>query len=235
MIMIKIADLVIGIDNRYEHLQILAKDYLVDAKPLFTVFVSEEEIDSERAAAGTNYSRGYYESAVAYRKIAGKLYEYDAFLLHGCVIEYDGKAYVITAKSGVGKTTHSRLWLSEFPTDAKILNGDKPIIRIIDGVVYACGTPWQGKENYGRNAICPLAGIAFLERAEENRAHRITPPEAVNRFIYQMYLPKDSRIATAKTLVLANKVISSTRLVLLGCNMDPTAAHVCRRALLSDE
>jgi hypothetical protein len=235
MIVIKIAELLLGIENRYQHIELQAKDYIADGEPLFTVSVTEEEIDAERANTATDRPRGYYESIVAYRKIATELPKYGAFLFHGSVLEYNGGAYIITANSGVGKTTHTRLWMSEFAGEVDIINGDKPIVRLIDGIPYACGTPWQGKENFGKNAIRPLRGIAFLSRGAENRASSVSPSEAVLRFMKQIYIPKESASGTVSTMLLADKVINAVRLISLECNMDPEAAHVCRAALTSDE
>ncbi len=231
MFKIKIANLTVGIENRFQHVEIQSKDYLSDEEPVFTVSVSDAEIEEERISSETEFKDGYYESIIAYRKIAEKMPEYDAFLFHGCVISMNNKAYIITARSGVGKTTHTRLWLSEFAGEASILNGDKPLLRIIDGKPYACGTPWKGKEGYGKNEILPVSGIAFLSRSEENRAAEIMPGEAVTRFMSQIYLPKNDRNALLKTMRLADKVIKSVKLVQLECNMNPEAAHVCRAAL----
>ncbi len=232
MITIKIAGLPIGIDNRYELVEIVAKDYMTNEKPLFTVSVNDEDIEDGKEAVGSDLPDEYYESVLAYRKIAEKLPEYDAFLFHGSVITVGGKAYVITANSGVGKTTHTRLWLSEFKDEVEILNGDKPTMRIIDGVPYACGTPWKGKECYGVNKIAPIAGFAFLTRGKENRAEKISAGDAVIRFMSQIYLPKKSKAMLSKTMLLADKVLRSSTLIHLECNMEPEAAHVAREALI---
>lgn len=231
MITLKLAGISVGIDNRFSHIEFMARDYLTDSAPLFTVSVTDEDIGEERELSGTDYSNGYYESIVAYRKIAERLPEFDAFVFHGSVLSVgDEKAYIITANSGVGKTTHTRLWLSEFP-DVDVLNGDKPILRVKDGVTYACGTPWQGKEGYGKPMDLPVSGIAFLSRAEENRAAEIPVSDAVTRFMSQIYIPKKSRSALIQTMRLANKVIGSAKLVQLECNMQPEAAHIARKAL----
>ncbi len=234
MITIKIAELPIGIDNKYKYIEELSKDYLTDEEPVFTVKVSPEDIEEEREFAKLDASDEYYERIVIYRHIAEQLPDYDAFLFHGSVIELDGKAYIFTANSGVGKTTHTRLWLSEFGEEVSIINGDKPIIRIIDGVPYACGTPWQGKENYGKNAIRPVAGIAFLSRGEENKAYPIKPEAAVVKFMSQIYLPKTSTDFLRKTLKLADKMLKSVTLVDLSCNMNSDAPHICRAALIGE-
>ena len=234
MFTLKIADLAIGVDNKYDRVFLMSRDYLTDEEPVFTVSVSDEEIEQERRVSDTDCSAAYYESIVIYRHISEKLPLYDAFLFHGAIMETEKAAYAITANSGVGKTTHVSLWMSEF-SDVKILNGDKPLIRILDGIPFVYGTPWQGKENYGHNGKKPLSAIVFLKRGEENCAEKISPSEAVMDFMSQIYLPKRSPVTLSKTMNLANKVINTVRLLRLKCNMNPEAAHVCRAALEADE
>ena len=143
----------------------------------------------------------------------------------------NNKAYIITASSGVGKTTHTRLWLSEFAGEASILNGDKPLVRMIDGKAYACGTPWKGKEGFGVNERARLRGIAFLERAAENSAAEVPADKVVMKLVTQMYMPKSSGMSTLLTMKLADRLIKSVKLVELKCNMDPSAAQVAYEAL----
>lgn len=231
MITIKIAGLAIGILNRFDYIEKKARDYLTDEPPVFTVEATDEELLRERGMTEVEFPDGYLEFIVAYRKIAERLPEFDGFVFHGAVLNLDGEAYAFTAKSGVGKTTHTRLWLSEFGERVHYLNGDKPIIRFIDGIPYACGTPWQGKEGFGRNERAALVGIAFLSRGEVNTAEPVPPSEVVTRLITQIYIPRGSAAMLARTMQLANRLIGSVRLVDLRCNMNPEAAHVSYAAL----
>jgi len=225
MLKIEIGGISIGLNNRYRHIEYIAKDYLTEEEPLFTVSCTDEEIEQERAVSEEDYPPPYLESVVLYRNIAKQLYKYNAFVFHGAIVALDGKAYAFTARSGVGKTTHTKLWLSLFGDRAHYLNGDKPVIRIIDGQVYACGTPWRGKEGYGVNESLRLGGICFLERGEINEATPISSQDAAMRFISQIYIPKDSLAATG-TMQLADTVLSNVPLISLKCNMDIEAARV---------
>lgn len=235
MIKIKIADIPILIMNRYPYTEEYCKDYITDEPEQFTVSVSDEDIENERKVAEyQGAGEDILENTAIFRKIAEKMPDYDAFLFHSSSIELGGYAYVFTANSGVGKTTHTRLWLSEFGDEVSILNGDKPIVRFFDGVPYICGTPWQGKENYGKNAMKPLKGVAFLSRGKENVAKRIKPEEAVMKFMSQIFLPRSSPDYLRKTLKLADKMLKSVRLVELHCNMEKEAAYVSRAALLEE-
>lgn len=235
MLVIKIADIAIGLDNRFEFIEKFVSGYLSDEEPEFIVSVTDADIEAERKIAEANYRDDYLESIVMYRKIAEKISQYDALVFHGAVLEMDGKAYAVTAHSGVGKTTHVRLWLSEFGDKVRILNGDKPILRVIDGEIYACGTPWRGKEHYGVNAMCPLAGIAFLNRGKENLARRIDAHGITLKFMNQIYLGKKDAAMISRTMRLADRILKSVPLYELECNMDPEAAHVAYRAFKSGE
>ena len=226
---IRIAGLNVGISNSFKHIEWLVRDYLTDGSPDFTVSATREEIEEERLHSEPGFSDGYLESTVIYRKIAERLPEYDAFVFHGAVISVDGRAYAFTARSGVGKTTHTRLFINALDGRADYINGDKPIIRFKDGVPYACGTPWMGKEGYGRNVDMPLLGIALLGRGEENFAEAVAPDEAASTLLSQMYVPKTGGGAS-RLLLLLGRLISSVRIIRVRCNMNPDAPIVSARA-----
>ena len=230
-----LAGLNVEAETRYGFVENLTADYRSTADSVdFSVAVTDNDIRSEAEASEIRYGAGYLESIALYRKIAEKLPYYDAVVFHGAVIAYKGRAYAFTARSGVGKTTHIRLWLERFGKDVHILNGDKPILRVIDGVVYAAGTPWRGKEGYGIPEMLPLEAVAFINRAEEPRAARITTSEALTRFASQVYIPNEPRAALASLSVL-NKIISGVKLYDVWANMKPESAEITFAALTGDD
>ena len=232
MFFLKVADLTVSIDNRYDYVERVCQGYTVkphDA-PDIELVISEEDILREPQPDDFVAPPAMLESTAVYRKIAEKLPVYDAFVMHGSVIAVDGVAYIFTAKSGVGKTTHTRLWLEKFGDRAYVLNGDKPIIRFIDGTPYACGTPWRGKENYGVNEMLPLAGIVFFGRGVENNTYPMEKEDAFFALSGQIYRSRDKDVLL-KTLTLTDRLISSVKLVRAVCNMEKEAAEVVYRTL----
>ena len=225
MITVSLAGIPIGINNKHSYIEAQARDYLTDASPLFTVEASPEDVERERGMTEERFSEGYLESIVVFRHIAEKLPSYDAFVFHGAVLSVDGQAYIFTAKSGVGKTTHTRLWLSALGERCRYLNGDKPIIRLVDGIPYAFGTPWMGKERYGANISAPVRGIAHVVRAEKNSARALGIDDLSSVLLSQSFRPR-GRAEAIKTLSLINSLASSVALIEINCNMDPTAATV---------
>ena len=226
MFRISIAGLTVEIDNKYGYVRALAKDYITEAAPDFAVSCTSAEIELE---ANGIYSPEYSESIVIYRKIAEALPRYGAVVFHGAVLASDLRAYAFTARSGVGKTTHINNWLKAFGKEYHVLNGDKPIIRKMNGRFYACGTPWQGKENLGVNEMKPLEVLAFLGRGEKNEARKIDSSVALMPFMSQIYIPNSEREAEL-ALALAGEILGGASLFSLRVNMDEESAWVARRA-----
>ena len=102
-------------------------------------------------------------------------------LFHGAAFIWNKKAWIITAPSGVGKTTQLRHWCTCFSEEVQVLNGDKPLLECReDGSVWVHSSPWRGKEKLGMPDLhAPLAGIILLERGNHNEMVRLTREEAV--------------------------------------------------------
>ena len=107
----------------------------------------------------------------------------------------------------------------------RVINGDKPILRFLDGKLTAFGTPWQGKENWGTNASVPLRALCFLERGAENSIESLDNGETVKRLFSQILMPTEPEGAV-RFLALLDRTVRETPAYLLYCNMDPSAALV---------
>lgn len=226
---IRIADLTIDVKNKYQYFNELCRGYEADGKPDFTVEVSAEDM-KRVIAQNPDYPDGYLESLEIYRIICRKILEYDAMLMHCAAICVDGEAYLFTAVSGTGKTTHISLWKKKFGDRCIIVNGDKPILRLMDGRFYACGTPWKGKENYGSNMNVPVKAICILNRGKENTIKKIAPHEAISTVITQTLRTNDI-YEMDKMLTMTDKLLSSVPFYELYCNMDESAVDVAYEAM----
>lgn len=231
----KFAGTCVGIQALYEETKEFCRDYLVEESPQFSVVVSQEDILKERRQAEktsvkefghvVNYPDTYLETLAVYRKIAEGMLDYNTILFHGSAIAVDGEAYLFTAKSGTGKSTHTRLWRERFGERAYMVNDDKPLLRITEEGVYVCGTPWDGKHHLSRNVMVPLKAICQLERAADNYIESISRKEMFPVALQQIYRPADAE-RMRKTLELSDRLLQSTGLYRLGCNMNPEAAII---------
>ena len=201
---IGIAGKCIRIRSVYEFAKEFCENYLVDDEPDFTVEMSEEDIEFERIKSAEEdifegkevfqHDPAYLETLAIYRKIVNKMLDYGAFLFHGSAICMDGDGYLFTAKSGTGKSTHTRLWREHFGERLVTVNDDKPLLRVMDDRVMVCGTPWDGKHRISTNVMVPLKGICILRRGLENRIRPISVQEALPILLQQSYRPGNPQL-----------------------------------------
>lgn len=148
-----------------------------------------------------------------------------ALTLHASVIQYEGNGYFFLGKSGTGKSTHSRQWLSAFP-EAELINDDNPILRLVDGQPVIFGSPWSGKTPCYKNACAPVRGIVQLKQAPENSFERLRLPAA-----YAYMLSSSSglkiipEVMDALYATLAT-VVQSVPTILLSCLPNKDAARM---------
>lgn len=221
MIKVKLADFNIHIDNKYEHIEKMCKNYLFEGEADLVVSVTESEIRREETEEITD--KGYLETLAVYRKIAEWLPRQNAFLMHGAVMDIDGVGVALLAKSGVGKTTHMRNLKRLLGERLKVVNGDKPLIRLVDGELFAYGTPWSGKERLNNNMKTPLKKIFFVERAKESECIAYDG-DILKALLPQIYRPADTK-AFVKTLELVDEVIKKTEFYLAKCTPDEASAN----------
>lgn len=227
MITIKLAGVNVGIENQYDFTH-RVRDWLTEAQPDFTVRVSPEEL--AREDRGRGLSEEYLEYVCAYRHIAERMPDYDAFVFHGAAVVVDDLAYLFTAPSGTGKTTHVRIWRCVLGQKAWILNGDKPILRRTDAGFTVCGTPWRGKEKLGENAERPVRGICLLRRGSENRIVPAEPAEMASFLTRQIYIPQ-AREQADKLLGLLDECCRTVPIWSMRCTREPQAANVSYEAM----
>jgi len=232
---IRLAGVDISVQPMYGYIYEYCRDYLSTGMPAFSVAVTQHDIDMERAKSEAEdrlegipvrkFSDAYLETLAVYRKIAEELLSRDVLLFHGSCIAVAGNAYLFTAKPGTGKSTHVKLWREKFGADAVVINDDKPLLAIGTDRVIAYGTPWDGKHRISTNTSATLKAICILTRSETNQIRKITAKEAYPLILQQTYRPDDP-LALIKTLKLIDKLFATTKMYLLGCNMDKTAAEV---------
>ena len=231
----KIADKIVEVNSIYEEVHEYCSDYQTDLPADYSVNITQADIDFEREKSAhedevegipiRHFSDSYLEELAVYRKIAEQMIDFDTVLFHGSVIAVDGAGYLFTAKSGTGKSTHTRLWRAYFGDRAIMVNDDKPLLHIGDSGVVAYGTPYNGKHRLGNNISVPLKALCILTRDNDNQIESITREQAYTMLLQQVYRPADI-LKMAKTLELVDRLADSVKLYRLGCNMDISAAKV---------
>lgn len=227
----------------YPETKVFCKGYLAEegmgetteGTPDLTVAITPEDIRFEQEKSARedevegipvrHFSEPYLETLAVYRKIAEQMPFFDTILFHGSAIAVDGEVYLFTAKSGTGKSTHTRLWREYFGERAVMVNDDKPLIRVTREGVTVYGTPWNGKHRLGANLAAPLKAVCLLERAKENHIEAAAAKALYPSLLQQTYRPANPA-AMVQTLQLLDRLTGQVGLYRLGCNLSPDAARV---------
>ena len=231
MFYIETAGLLVQVNNRYDNILQKCKSYLAEPyrRPDLIMEIGEQEIERGqtlvREREHAEITKGQTEASLAPHSIYGQLPLFDALWIHSVLIEMNGEGYAITAPSGYGKSTQGRLWLKAFPDQARIINGDNPILRREGGKFIAYGTPFCGKEGYQVNTCVPLKGLCYLKHGETNAIKRLDSALAFAQLLreYQSRFTPENR---EKYMALLEQFAETVPVYVLTCNQDVAAARV---------
>lgn len=227
----RIADLNILIEPLYDSTLERLKPYITDNTDYaFKIKVTQDDLNKFCTNRACDYSSQATENSLILTQICEEILKsYNGFFFHSSSLMLDGKAYVFSAVSGTGKSTHTALWRKRFGNRVTMINDDKPIIRKNGDKFYIYGTPWMGKSNIGNNLSAPVKAVYILQRGTENLARRVEPGKVFKQLFEATVIPEEKE--TMSTLLgLLDEFLSTTPLFLLTCNTDDDAVDAAYNA-----
>ncbi len=197
-------------------------DYLcTNAKPDIVIDETRYRLEDWPGLAAK--SLGYMASG---EQFYWELLRFDGMMLHASAVEYEGRAFLFSGPSGMGKSTHARLWREAFGEEVSVFNDDKPALRRFEGGEwYAYGTPWCGKDGVNQNKKVALAGICFLRRGEQNAIRRLGPAEILPRLMAQT-MHNLGPNAMDRLLCLGERLIEEVPVFEMQCLANADAARL---------
>jgi hypothetical protein len=177
-----------------------------------------------------------YESKFAFDNAAMILYALSTaskstLLFHSSVTVLDGFAYMFLGKSGTGKSTHSSLWLKNFP-EARLLNDDNPVVRICeDKTIKVYGSPWSGKTPCYKNKVFPIGGIVSLSQAKFNKISELKGVMAYVAIVTSISGNRWERHIADALHESENFLTQHVKVWHLECLPDDAAAILCKETI----
>lgn len=230
----RIADLNVLLNLRFDRTINQAKAYLIDEntdeyknfKEDISITVTDELIKNKQEN-DLKYCTGedieyICTGSMFYRY----LLSYSGLLLHSSAVVVDGYAYLFSADSGTGKSTHTGLWLEYFKDRAYILNDDKPALRRGADGWKAYGTPWSGKYDISVNKGVKLGAIVFLERDTTNHIEELASVYAIQKFVAQTTRKLSKEANMNHLLTNLDLLLREVPVYNLGCNISMEAVEV---------
>ena len=217
----EIAGLKVGMEPKFGRLTKQCEAYRSYGEPVLTVTPTPGQLTRPWMRHYTPEDREYICCSAAFCQ---QIVEHGRFFLHASAVVVEGEAYLFSAPSGTGKSTHTALWRKLFP-QSYILNDDKPVIWPTEEGITAWGTPFSGKSDLQVNRGVPLRGICFLKQAEENRIGPLSGAGALAMLLNNTWRPGSSR-SMERLLDMVEQVMAEIPLYEMECTREPQAARM---------
>ena len=175
------------------------------------------------------------EFGMSVYRASDRLIKKERCVVHGAAMLWRGKAWLFMADSGTGKSTQLEHWMTLWPEEIRVLNGDKPVMRLeSNGTFTIHPSPWKGKEEWGDDSLsAPLGGIILLKRAKENRIERVSPVGCAARLLSLFFCSFEDKETLDKLCMLEEKAISSVPVWKLENLGDENSSILTREMLLA--
>lgn len=148
------------------------------------------------------------------------------YAIHSASLLYRDRAWLFSASSGTGKSTHVNLWRELYQTAA--VNGDLNLLAIEDGKAVIRGIPWCGTSEIFDTRTLPLGGIILLKRGMQDTVEELSPDQKalliLQRFISPMWTASQLEDGARFAQELSGKVL----ICWLRCTKEPSAAQTVK-------
>lgn len=149
--------------------------------------------------------------------------------IHSASIIYREQAWLFSAPSGTGKSTHVRQW-KEMGFPYEDLNGDIAICYIRgDNSAVAASTPWCGTSGIYSNRIEKLGGVFFLQRDFVNLATKMGNMDGILRLAARSISPVWTKEQAEQNLNVCEQIAAKIELAKLSCRPNPEAAGASKK------
>ena len=228
----KIADFLVELEPLYDLTAKRAEKYKVETdKPTdFSISLKQEHLEKYKLE-NPDIPSEMIEYNLLGSRFTSNLLMREAYVLHSSAVVLDDEAYLFSATSGTGKSTHTSRWLNYFgDTRTYIINDDKPALRYIDGKFYVYGTPFSGKHDISVNKCVPLKAIYMLSRAETNSVTPAIPKTAIS-FLLKEIMRTHKERSIALELDLLIKTLNEVPVFDFKCNISDEAVETSYNAV----
>lgn len=233
---VKIAELIVELNPKYNDTLLLSNPFQYNGSRATDIElkVVDDYLNNLLSKSNGKSSLGQLENYAFSTAFSRKALRFNTMLIHSSALIYNDGAYLFSANSGVGKSTHTKLWLQAFGDKVHIMNDDKPVVRLYENKAIVYGTPFDGGSGIAMNESYPLKAIIFLERGDYNSVRVPDYKEIINNLYFQTAHMVNFELAE-KMLVNIEKLLDLSDFYILTCNMNISAVFTAFECIVNNE
>lgn len=149
--------------------------------------------------------------------------------IHSASILYKDKAWLFSAPSGTGKSTHANLWKEylQVPT----INGDLNLLAMNENIPVIHGIPWCGTSATFDTETHDLGGIILLRQAPYNRITEL-PADEKQLLVSQRFISPSWTVELfEKSLSLAGTITDKCLVCRFNCTKEISAMETMKNRI----
>ena len=231
---IKIANIVLEVNAFNETTKKYCEGFLTNEEPQHIITLTQEDLENEKHIQEDGKVYASEEISALYRKIADLFVEHHIVVFHGSCFMVNNCAFIVTARSGVGKSTHVGLLKKLLGNKFSYINDDKPLLEVTDDELMIHSSPWNGKERRGNDLKAPLKAVIFLNRGNNTYKQLTNNQEVYFRLLSQIYLPKD-KSKREKALKIIDVLLKRVNFYEINVNKELDAASLTYERIIKNE
>lgn len=150
-------------------------------------------------------------------------------VLHSASFLYQDKAWLFSAPSGTGKSTHTNLWHEML--GVTLLNGDLNVLALENGQPTIHGLPWCGTSGISDTASHPLGGIILLKQAKEDHVEELSEDTKRLLVLQRLISPTWTPQMLSANLDLVDELADQIYIARLHCTKNFSAVDVMKKGI----
>lgn len=144
-------------------------------------------------------------------------------VFHCSFVLDDLGAVLFCGRSGAGKSTQAELWRQH--RGAEIINGDKTVLYLKNGELYASSLPVAGTSDICINREAPVRAIVALSHGTSNKLCPMNAVEALTTILSNTMYDARRDGATEKAVTLAGEMLCGVKALRYSCLPEPSAVE----------
>ena len=202
----------------------------------FDIRMSPITFESVRSVHPADVPDEYVEYKGLIHVTAQFLLRYNCCIMHAVSFIFQGKAWLLSAPSGTGKTTQYVNWQNTFPGEIIMISGDMPVLELIQNEnIIVHPSPWNGKERIYSDKAAPLGGIILLEQDITNTLSDLTPDKALMPVWNQFMVIPDTEEEILQFTAILKTTLETARLGLFRNDGTVDSTNILRQWILDGE
>lgn len=218
-----------------------------DSSGYYRIYHDHKE-DDRQYAIGKIYSKDYEkiqyltdsvqffsESSNSFSHVAFEelLLRWEAMILHASFINTEQGGILFSGPSGIGKSTQADLW--KLYEKAELINGDRTIIRKMENVWRAYGSPYAGSSRCFVNKSAAIRAVVILKKGEECKIQKLSPSMAFLKTYAGMIINTWNQEYIQTITELLRRFVLETPIYLLECTPTKDAVDLLKHTLEKED